>query len=306
VDDERLYKRFIEQLMAYAEKDACLPANKLQAQLQRSGPVVCPALSPASEILTPQEVYRRALPAVFVLGSIYRDDDGEWTEGMYATAWVVAAEGILATNWHVFSDLHDSEVFGVVDHQGRVYPVVEILGGNKTADVAFFRVAARQLTPLPLSSDYAAVGSWVGVLGHPGDNFYVFTTGTVTRYSTNRNDDGQQERWMGLTADYAGGSSGSPVLDARGAVVGMAALTLTLDDGAPPPAPARRRALSSRPLRLSLLSSRASRSLLSRWGDDNKSMPPGKPLVDRPPPVVQMVLKMAVPAPDIARHMRRP
>lgn len=298
IDDERFYKRFIEQLTALAEKEACLSAARLRTQLQRTGPVPCSPPPLPRDPLRPEEIYRRALPAVFVLGSIYRDDDGQWTEGMYATAWVVASDGVLATSWHVFSDLQDSEVFAVGDYRGRVYPLVEILGGSKAADVVFFRVAARDLTPLPLSREYAPVGSWVGVLGHPGDNFYVFTTGTVTRYSTNRNDDGEQERWMGLTADYAGGSSGSPVLDARGAVAGMAALTLTLEDGGGM-SPAVRR-FHSRPCHRSL------RTPLALWPHGDQPRGPDKPAADRPPPAVQMVLKMAVPGPDIARLIRRP
>ena len=334
VDDERFYQQFLERLTALAEKGECLPTEQLRRQWQRAGKVAVKGLGAppsATPRLTPEEVYQRALPAVFVLGSIYKEDDGEWTDGMYATAWAISAEGILVTNWHVFEDVQETERFGACDHRGRVYPVVEILGGDPAVDVAFVRIAARELTPLPLSRDYAPVGSWVGVLGHPGDNFYVFTTGTVTRYSTNRNEDGRQERWMGLTADYAGGSSGSPVLDTRGAVVGMAALTLTLEDagtsrrrratatgrrGDPEDCPLR--FLPPRPLSLRNPPFHRSRSEGKPKvpGDSPEGKPkvpdepsPGKPKPpDAPPqpPAVQMILKMAVPAPDIARLLIEP
>ncbi|MCS7020908.1 MAG: serine protease [Gemmataceae bacterium] len=322
VDDERFYEQFMKQLTALAERGTCLSTQKIQAQLQRSGPVRVSGVSvwptsPAS-LLTPEEVYRRALPAVFVVGSVYKDDEGQWTDGMYATAWAATADGILVTSWHLFSDLRPDEVFAAADYRGRVYPLVEILGGSKIADVVFFRIAAKGLSALPLSRDYAPVGSWVGVLGHPGDNFYVFTTGNVTRYSTNRNDDGQLERWMGLTADYAGGSSGSPVLDRRGAVVGMAALTLTLDDGGglPPPRPQRRPPRASRcagdgsrdPVHLFHLTA-ASRFRRLTPPDKDKPPrpdPPAEPNRPPHPPAVQMILKMAVPAPDIVRLIAQP
>jgi S1-C subfamily serine protease len=279
----------------------------LRQQWQRGGKAACKLTPPAAEQLSPHEVYRRALPAVLLLGSVYPDEDGTWVEGMYATAWVAAAEGILVTNWHVFSELQEGEVFAAADYQGRVYPLQEILATDKAADVAIVRIAARDLTPLPLSRDYAPVGSWVAVLGHPGDNFYVFTTGSVTRYSTQRNDDGQQEYWMGVTAEFAGGSSGSPVLDARGAVVGMAALTLTLEDRSGEtrrphlsvrrfPALPRAPVSVPRPFRLPA-------KVPGQNRDDDKPMPPAGP---PQPPAVQMILKMAVPAPHIARLFTDP
>jgi S1-C subfamily serine protease len=320
VDDERFYQQFIERLSALAEKGECLPTEQLRQQWQRGGKIAVPGLlTPTAEHLRAEEVYQRAVPAVFVLGSVYKNEEGEWTDGMYATAWALSAEGILVTNWHVFSDLHDGEVFAAADHQGRVYPLREILAGDKTTDVAILRIAARQLTPLPLSRDYAPVGSWVGVLGHPGDNFYVFTTGTVTRYSTNRNEEGQREHWMGLTAEFAGGSSGSPVLDARGAVVGMAALTLTLEDAGK--SVQRRRAPNPRntpahfqrrfPFRLPLSLPRE--PLHGKFSEDKPKPPPDLPQdkskpPDGPPPLpaVQMILKMAVPAPSIVRLVTEP
>ena len=189
------------------------------------------------------------MPSVFIVGSVYPDKDDKWQTGTYATAWVLAADGVLVTNWHVFEDLKDGEVFGASDRDGNVYPVTDFLGGDKTADVAVFRIDAKGLTPLPVAPAHAEVGSWVGVISHPGDLFYVYTQGTVTRYSTNTNDDKKVEKWMGITAEYASGSSGAPVLNKYGAVVGMAALTLSLDanddlkkPGDEPKKPTRRRA----------------------------------------------------------------
>ena len=147
-----------------------------------------------------------------------------------------------------------------------------------------------------LSADYAEIGSWVGVLGHPGDNYYVFTQGNVTRYSTNKNDDGKREKWMGVTAEYAGGSSGSPVLNKHGAVVGMAALTLTIgdDSAAPKPNPDRRRLLLGQSPRKARGQPPVAPSPREK-GDDKPAIPAPKGMS------VQMILKMAVPAPTILR-----
>jgi S1-C subfamily serine protease len=285
VDDEKLFDEFMEKLTELAKAGKCLDHGQFVEKRKPGKAKVTPA-RPGDRPLSPEEVYKRALPSVFVIGSVYKGEDGEWQDGMYATAWVVAADGVLVTNWHVFEDLEDGEVFGAVDHKGNVYPVIDFLGGDRVADVAVVRIDARGLTPLPVAESYAPIGSWVAVLGHPGDNFYLFTQGHVTRYSQNRNDDGKRERWMGLTAEYAGGSSGSPVLDRYGSVVGMAALTLTLDSGD---------GIAKRPGR---------RKPALRQPPHVAPPPREKPApeVAAPPGAcVQMVVRMAVPGPSILR-----
>lgn len=66
------------------------------------------------------------------------------------------------------------------------------------------------------------------MLSHPGNQFFTFTQGHVSRYTQNTID-GKLQRWMSLTADFAYGSSGGPVLDRFGAVVGMATVTANID-----------------------------------------------------------------------------
>jgi S1-C subfamily serine protease len=273
----------------------CLANDKLVAKMKPGKKARLTPAKPGDKALSPEEIYKLALPSVFVIGSAYKDEDGEWVDGLYATAWVVGADGILVTNWHVFEELEKSEVFGAVDHKGNVYPVIDFLGGDKLADVAIVRIDAKGLAPLPVSDVYAEVGSWVAVLGHPGDNYYLFTQGNVTRYSTNKNDDRKRERWMGLTAEYAGGSSGSPVLNKYGAVVGMAALTLTIEDGlgAINPNPGRRLLVGQSPRKAKAQPPVAPPP--REKGDD-------KPVAPAPHTSgLQMILKMAVPGPTILR-----
>jgi len=293
VDDEPFFKDFMAKLTDLAKDGKCLDHEKLAEKMQPGKRARIAPAKPGDKVLSPEEVYKLALPSVFVIGSVYKGKDGDWQDGMYATAWVVGADGVLVTNWHVFEDLEDGEAFGAVDHKGNVYPVTDFLGGDKVADVAVVRIDAKGLAPLAVAADYADIGSWVGVLGHPGDNYYVFTQGHVTRYSTNKNEDGKRERWMGLTAEYAGGSSGSPVLNRHGAVVGMAALTLTLGDDKPAipgpgPNPGRRRPAFAQP----------PTAPPPREKPDAKDPP--KPA---PGPAVQMIMKMAVPGPTILKSL---
>ncbi len=292
INDDEMYDQFFDKLEELAKAKKLLAHDKLVAKLKPRAAGITPAKAGA-RALSPEEVYKAALPSIFVVGSVHPDKDGKWETGTYATAWVVASDGVLVTNWHVFDDLKDGEVFGAADRDGNAYPVTDFLGGDKTADVAVFRIAAKGLTPLPVAPAYAEVGSWVGLISHPGDLFYVYTQGTVTRYSTNKNDDDKMEKWMGVTAEYASGSSGSPLLNKYGAVVGMAALTLSLDASDDAKKPVRRVLGPKR---------------LTRADDkkDDKPKPKEPPKPDAKPEAPkgsaqQMVVKMAVPGPIILK-----
>jgi hypothetical protein len=294
VDDAEVFDGLYEKLRHLAEKGKCLPSDRMKEKRKPSRAAV-ELPKPNDKPLTPAEVYKRAVPAVFVLGSVYRDPQtGDWLDGIYATAWAAGPDGVLVTNWHVFDDLEEDEVFGAADHRGNVYPLADILGGDKAADVLVLRVGGKGFAALPVAEEAAPVASWVGVLSHPGDHFYLFTQGHVARYSTNRDDDGNRERWMGITAEYATGSSGAPVLDDRGNVAGMTALTVTIDappDGAMPEKMKDRR----RPFR----KAREAQDKPAPKANDPKGKddPQGKPMPAPQPGSVQMVLKLAVPGP---------
>jgi S1-C subfamily serine protease len=306
VDDEKLFADFKEKLIALAKEGKCLANEELTAKLKSGTKAKLRPAKAGAAILSPEEVYRAALPSVFIIGSVHKnkekdkekdkdkeekDKEEEWHDGLYATAWVAGEDGVLVTNWHVFEELEESEVFGAVDYKGRVYPVVEFLGGDKLADVAIVRIAADGLKPLPVAESYPAIGSWVGVLGHPGDNYFVYTQGFITRYSTNKNESGKHEKWMGLTAEYAGGSSGSPVLNDRGAVVGMAALTLTIDGTPGAATPNRRNSLRSQPPEIA--------------PQPREKLDPKEALKLGAGSSVQMILKMAVPGPVILKSFAK-
>ena len=78
-------------------------AEKLKAKFKPGKADVTPT-KPGDRAMSPEEVYKHALPSVFVLGSVFPDKKkrGEWEHGRYGTAWAVTADGVLVTNWHLF------------------------------------------------------------------------------------------------------------------------------------------------------------------------------------------------------------
>jgi serine protease Do len=295
VDDDRMADKLTEKVGELARKKKCLPPDRLRKKVAKDFTCRLTPTKPSDVKLDPEDIYERALPSVFVVGSVVTNEDGDFDDGRMATAWVLAADGVLVTNWHVFEDIEDGEFFGVLDYRGRAYPLTDVLAVNKAADVAVIKVEATGLTPLPVAERPARVGSWVGVLGHPGDRYFTFTQGHVSRYTKQESDDGTRERWMSLTAEYAYGSSGSPVLDRRGAVVGMAALTESIDYPDDPPEAAKPKddgkARTTRPARR------------RRADDPPKKEPPAE---EKKPEAakgssLQMVVKLATPSADIRK-----
>ena len=305
VNDEDTYDQFMAKLRGLAKAGKCLPSGKLQSLTadDRTARLTLPA--PATARLDPEDVYRKALPSVFLLGSVLpekEDDDADkkkdapkpddksradgYLDGRLATAWALTADGVIVTNWHVFAELEDGEVFGAMDHRGESHPVTDVLAVDHAADIAVLKIDTKGLTPLPVADRPAAVGAWVGVLGHPGDRYFTFTQGAVTRYSKVKPTEGPAERWMAISADYAYGSSGSPVLDRTGSVVGMAALTESLDypDAGPVPPETPKDVLRRR--------------------QPDKPAEPAPPAEGPPAPAgssLQMVIKLAVPAGEIRK-----
>ncbi|WP_292267195.1 serine protease [Butyricimonas sp.] len=147
----------------------------------------------------------------------------------WATAVVLTADGVCVTNFHVFWELLDpaaklnpaDSVIFVATEDGRAYPITEILSFNKAADMAFFKIDTRGdvLTPMPLGDDLSA-GANVHLLSNPEGYPYAYTHGRVSR-TIALNPGDPFSRRMEMTADFAKGSSGGPIMDDRGNMVSM-------------------------------------------------------------------------------------
>ena len=127
---------------------------------------------------------------------------------------------------------------GVMTHDRRVFPVKSVLAVDRHNDIAVLKIEANDLTPLPLARS-APVGSTVYCLSHPaltseGDEnaFFTFTQGVVSgRFRIDLRGKGAINV-LAITADYGQGSSGGPILNQRGAVVGVVCETVSLSPDA--------------------------------------------------------------------------
>lgn len=215
INDTQIIRNFQKKAGEFAESGESPSVEVLHKGLEK--PSGMPPLPPVE---APAEL----LDSVFVLGSVY--DCGkcdQWHPSGVATAWVMSPDGILCTNHHVIKDFK-GEAMAVASWKGEVYPVIEILLADKKNDVAIIRVDAKGLVPLSLAAQASEVGDKISCLSHPKQRFFHRTFGEVARYHYKRGR-GPRVAQMSITADYAAGSSGGPILNEDHQVVGMVSTT---------------------------------------------------------------------------------
>ena len=122
---------------------------------------------------------------------------------------------LIATNYHVIEGAARGTV-KLVDGF-RTYTIEGITARDKTNDLALLKVTIQGIKPLPLgNSDTVRIGETVYVAGNP-----LGLEGTVSDgIISSRRDSDTQER-LQMTAPISPGSSGGPVLNGRGEVIGV-------------------------------------------------------------------------------------
>lgn len=225
-DDGTFRKLQTAQARALHANGSLVKASEFAKQLKR--PTVdldLPKAATSVSPMSPSELYRKCRQSVFSLAEV-RDCEGcgEIHVTPCATGFAITADGVLLTNHHVISVLDSSSRLVASTVDGKTYPVVEVLASSEKSDVAAIRIDGSGFEPLQLSVDNC-VGTRVAVISHPGGNFYSLSEGIVTRLCTSF-----FERTMVISAEYAVGSSGAPVLDSSGKVLGIVSSTSSLNN----------------------------------------------------------------------------
>lgn len=220
LEDASLERRLTQQAGMLVEQSRTVEASVLIKQLEHGTCTLVLPQVPAVARNT-SELFHATKESVVVVSGIYRCRKCSRWHTTPASGFVIAPQGIVVTNYHVINDPTLQSLVVMLPDR-RVLPVQEILAANRAVDLAVLKVPATDLTPLPLAMDpaVAPVGSAVAVISHPNRQFYCLTTGVISRYFTSYAD-GEMVDEVSITADYARGSSGAPVLNSQGQVVGI-------------------------------------------------------------------------------------
>lgn len=185
-------------------------------------------LPPASRsIICNEELYENNKKGVLVIGKMYKCSKCPNNHLLCATGFVITSDGYCVTNQHVFRQAENSSntmlAIVAMDYQGNVYNIERVEVTSEKDDLAVFKInpGSNLLNPLRLG-DSPRVGSDVSVIAHPMLNFYNFSKGFVSRNYQHKK---HQANRMSITADFGTGSSGGPLFDNAGNVVGVVSST---------------------------------------------------------------------------------
>ncbi len=227
-DDRELVKYFEQEGRRLFNEDRSLPVNFESRAVSLA--------EPASEKLALSQIAARAEAATVVFGEFYRDSKTKKIKfSTAAGGFLVSEKGACVTCLHVANE-KNSRGLVAMTRNGQVFAVRELLATDPVDDIAVLQLDLPEgvvLPILPLGSEPTPAGSSIAVMSHPDERFYMLTTGIVARNTLWREALGE-EHFMTITADFAKGSSGCPVLDEHGTVVGMVNNTESIyydDDG---------------------------------------------------------------------------
>ncbi|MEU7281277.1 trypsin-like peptidase domain-containing protein [Streptomyces sp. NPDC045431] len=171
-------------------------------------------------------VANKALPSVV---TIEAKAGGSEAEGGTGTGFVYDKEGHILTNNHVVASAAEGGTLSATFSNGKKYDA-EVVGRAQGYDVAVIKLknAPSGLTPLPLgNSDQVAVGDSTIAIGAPFGLSNTVTTGIISAknrpVASGDGSSGKNSYMSALQTDASinPGNSGGPLLDARGAVIGI-------------------------------------------------------------------------------------
>lgn len=149
--------------------------------------------------------------------------DAKKQSAILGTGFLVTASGVFVTNYHVIGGIYPAQVRLA---NGDVYDSISVVDTDERKDIAVLKVKGFDLPFVPLgNSDSVKIGQEVVVIGNPRGLEGTVTDGLVSAVR----DTGAGYKVFQISAPISPGSSGSPVFEKTGQVVGVA--TATIKDG---------------------------------------------------------------------------
>lgn len=163
---------------------------------------------------TPQEIAKKAFPSVVLL---VMEDANRQPISLGSGFFV--REGLIASNLHVVEGA--SKGYAKIVGQKAKLDIVGVAGIDPGRDLVLLKISAPSIPPLSLgNSDAVEVGEPVYAVGNPKGLEGTFSQGIVSSIREVGSD-----KLLQITAPISPGSSGGPVLNSKGEVIGVAVAT---------------------------------------------------------------------------------
>lgn len=210
-----------DSLVAFSGYSTLTANQPVREKLPESGPLKersftprLPAHEPKTDFKNFADLVEYAEQSVFlVLG---RNEKGRTVS--QGTGFFIGEKGLAVSNQHVFDG---GSEWMIRTKNGNRYKVTEIIESNKEFDYILFRVdlgEGEQIPFLQAAEKTPRKGTDIFVLGNPRGLESTITRGVVSAIR----DQGEKEAVIQIDAAISPGSSGSPVMDMDGNVVGVA------------------------------------------------------------------------------------
>jgi S1-C subfamily serine protease len=167
----------------------------------------------AAQARTPREIAANARPSLLVVRALGADGD---TVGL-GTGFVISPDGMFVTNYHV---IEEASKLAVESLDGLRFDRVSLVNADPVHDVAVLKVTGHNMHALRLGQDgLAEIGDRVYVMGNPLGMEGTFSDGLISGL---RPVEGVS--MLQISAPISPGSSGGPVMNERGEVIGVATM----------------------------------------------------------------------------------
>ena len=167
------------------------------------------SITTAASALTTEQIAKKALAATVYLEM--KNSTG--TTLGFGSGFFVKPNQIV-TNFHVIEGAAQGTA-KLVGKDAR-YQIEDIVATDKANDLAVLKITAYGVTPLPLGdSDTVNIGAKVYVAGNPKGLEGTFSDGLISRRER------YPKKRLQMTAPISPGSSGGPVLNSLGEVIGI-------------------------------------------------------------------------------------
>ena len=188
------------------------PDNSIQCELVYLNGIKSP--------LSDEINYKQSIKSIVYITA--ENDDYMW----YGSGSIISSDGLVITNSHVIEDSHKVVV---TTYEGRHYEVESVPANDGLLDIAFLKINADGLDPLPIgNSDEISVGQKTLVIGHPEGFLNTLSLGNVSAFR-NYDSTGEGEN-IQITNPISSGNSGGALLNDKGELIGVPTWSLEYED----------------------------------------------------------------------------
>jgi S1-C subfamily serine protease len=222
IDNRRIYNTFVNRGRRLLEAEPVYDGKDIRQRVTEA-PSRADVVLPQVPGVVSDEFHDRLRKASVMVGSLYDCGRCNNLHGNISGGVLVSQDGLVLTNYHVLNRNKDEKVQGMVamNHLGQCYSIGEVLAAWESIDLALIKLRTSDIhEPVPLAKSNPKPLSNVVVMSHPHNEFFVVTTGLVSRL-TKPTMEGDSTTWLEITAEFSGGSSGSGVFNSQGELVGL-------------------------------------------------------------------------------------